>query len=520
MENKKLKHSEYTDIKMLELLTDSNIYFSKTQKNFEKFFNEIIDFNSKKRNISFSDFYKENNEEDNFSETNLRVKKTRLNKILQQYNYKITTDYNIVEIKNDFSLKDILADAIRQISNIKIKKIRIFDSFDSEQKKYLYSPEHKDAILIKQILKKDNPSIEIISIISDENTRDFYQDLLSLDGEYNICLKYLRFPVIMNSPIFFTLIEDINNKRYFLYYEENTNYFINQSITNDDKFYKSLNLRFNDLFNSKKLEDKNYILSIKKNVFQKSFENSVNYLIKNIDKMLNLKNLDEQTIIKETSKLIKYLLKMKISFPNMDYSYSVLYHHIKLLQALLFFKNTYKLEHTEYVFEKLVHSKVLDKLIYAITTESSKEELLIKEKDMNNLINIRKNIFSQIVNKKKTLVDIFDSMLWNTAETIRESFNYILQDISLLENFLCSFLRNEKPRKDLIKTKDIILFKYIIRIILSFYDIPKPKTVHIEFKKEEKELLYKLTFYNKDMEKKYYEILDKENLKEMEDVRY
>lgn len=126
-----MKEENITEISIEVGILDylvSKILFTTKQEKVKDFFLEVVEYN--KNRGKYSDFFEYQDE----SEKKLSfVKRTRLNKILENYQYKVNSLFEIVQLKSQ-TFEYMVLDAIKKISSIEIDSLKLFDSFNSNQK--------------------------------------------------------------------------------------------------------------------------------------------------------------------------------------------------------------------------------------------------------------------------------------------------------------------------------------------------------------------------------------------------
>jgi hypothetical protein len=482
------------DIGSLDLIR-SSVTFNKAQAKLYTCFLDIIEYNKKfDKYTSFFDY------KINESKNSLIVKKTRINKILEKFNYHIDSDFTILELKSvDF--KTLVDEALQKLDSIDVKCIKLFDSFNSYDRKYLYE-DNKFKSSLKKFLDH-NVTIQIISIMNDINSSKFFQDLLLYNQA--ITIKYLRHPVMSGAPLMFVLITDTNDTNYIFYFEEMVRWSVLSSVDDhiefSHKFFSLLNLRFDYFFKAKSLEEKNLTIPIHIDTFSNSFIQSIEELINNICILLNKKDLSHDKIRIKTHELIHKLLLIRISFPKMHYSYKILNHTIKLLETILSLETNQNIQNTKTIIELLANAQIFDEINRKFLNETTKETMLLKKNTITNenIINVRQQLFNTKLNKHNLILEIFDNLPWNTKETITHSLNLILQDYNLLQKFVHSSL-SQHSKSLVSEYENILLYKCIARIIMSFYEIKLPKKFPIELQEEEIKILQSLQFVNNDFQ--------------------
>lgn len=490
------------DIGVLDYL-ESKIPFTIKQEKAKTFFLEVVDYNKSKD--KYSDFFEYQGESEKSSSF---VKRTRLNKILENYQYRVNSLFEIVQLKSQ-TFEYMVSDALKKISSIEIDSLKLFDSFDSNQKKYLY--DNADVKGFISNLIRNDKDVRCLSILNDNLSKDFYKFLYknTSNNQINFNLKFLRQPIILNSPIIFILIKDINNKNYIFYFEEKTNWKLLTSekdlIEFSPKFYSLLNSRFDYIFNDTELENLNYTLAINEDSFYDDFNVSVNKLINEMKEISELNNLEEIEINFKINLLIKTLMQLKISFPKMNYNYRLLYHFIRLLETALLLKNDSSLEYTQNVLDLIINSELFEKVNNMLIESSSENTLLLKAHNITkkNLNDIRKRIFTMPLNNKDLILDLFSNLFWNNKQTIIESFNAILSESEYTKK-LVNIAIKLKNKNELYKYNDLLFYKLIARIIIDFYLCSNHKELeNIDLNKKEIEILESLEFSSYELNKMY-----------------
>lgn len=502
------------EIGILDYL-ESKILFTTKQEKVKEFFLEVVKYNKNKD--KYSDFFEY---QDELEKKSSFVKRTRLNKILENYQYKVNSLFEIVQLKSQ-TFEYMVLDAIKKISSIEIDSLKLFDSFNSNQKKYLYDNEEVKEFISNLI--KNGKDVKCLSILNDNLSKEFYKFLYknSSNSQTNFNLKFLRQPIILNSPIIFILIKDMSNKNYIFYFEEKTNWRILTSekdlIEFSPKFYSLLNSRFDYIFNDTELENLNYTLAINADSFYDDFNVYVNKLINDMKEISELNNLEEIEINFKINLLIKTLMQLKISFPKMNYNYRLLYHFIRLLEMALLLKNDSNLEYTQNVLDLIINSDLFEKVNNMLIESSSENTLLLKSHNITkkNLDLIRKRIFTIPLNNKDLILDLFSNLFWNNKQTIIESFNIILSESEYAKKFVNIAIKL-KNRNELYKYNDLLFYKLIARIIIDFYLCSNHKELeNIDLNKEEIEILKSLEFSSDKLNKMYKNFI--ENYKFNED---
>ena len=499
----KLNHQ---NLKKLDL---DNIFPDSKTSGIRKLFEQIIKFNllQNKFNTTFSKFYSDNEDALN----TLRVTKSRLNSYLEKKSiYRIDREYNIYA-NGDVTLEHMASEYFDffKNNNINIQEMKIFDTYsikDNKEKTYdnkinLFNEAYKENI--KQILA-NNGKVSFISVFDTKKTKNFIRDLLFFD-ENNLTVKYIRKPSAQSLSLVYMLIVDTDKNKYIAYYDYISKWSlvtkVSKKISFSEQFYNILLARFQNLFDNKVLEKNNEIISITRNLFDKNkkdedkdiFEAHITNIVKDISNTMSINNT--KVLETEVNSLILKLKKINVIYPKMNFSNLVLHYYIRLIEIIhLVEKN--KKEKTTFVFNQLLSHGVVGKLNKKIKNLFiSKDKLLVKEQDFENIDfnEFKIKLHTIPITKNQTLSDIFFELNWNTQEKIIESFNKILLDKKLSFRLIGSCLKYKSSELE----KDFELIKYVTRKLLCFYGLP-----FIEELKEvkDKNILRKLEFFNLELE--------------------
>lgn len=473
----------------------SIISFSNSQESLEIFFNLVIGFyDEDEKNIN--EYFKEK------KISNPRVKKTRLNKLLERYGYFIGSDYKLIKFES-FSFEDLISFFIKRMSKQDIKSIKFLDSFSlTDKNKFLYTDKLKRSFLDALY---NNKKLQVISTINNIKVKIFFKDIVEITKKkYNFNLKYLNSSIYEQLPTILILLENKNNKKLLFLYEEymESPIFleVDDNSKNSREYFNLLNSRFDYFYNEKELNKKNIIMPVN-SFLTDSFDDDVLNLINNMRITLDSSFENENKIHSRINELTKELIKIKISYPKMNENYNLLDSYIKLTKISLLLSHTSLYEYTQSVLNSLIHSKIQYALSEKLFNQSIKDKYLIKKSEIKDvpLKNIRTKIVTIDISEDLVLMDIFNDFNLTNKETIVESFNIVLKDIIKLRHFVSSFLLVES-KKDIEEIKDIELLKYIARRIMKTYGIPIKKNIPID----KSDLLANLKFNTLEVEESYY----------------
>lgn len=479
VESIKLKLHEIEKLEKKNIFDNSNV-----QIELKNFFIDVINFNKADLSISFYDFYSESHKKNIFQKDSkkilnkLRVQKSRLNTYLKKHSYSIDRYYRITYIGN-MSLETLLTESKEQLSGLKIKKIKIFDSYQNENKNFIFSHEHQ--IFLEKIMENESACVEIISIINDETTKDFTNNLLSFNFEhknlYNLNIQYIQKPIVKSLSLIYILLIDDNNNKYIIYYEDITKWSVITKVSDNivftEKFYQLLETRFNYFLNDDELKKYHEVIPINLNIFKGHFSEKVQLLTIGMERLLSskLKNIQAKEIIDKSNLLMIQLKKIKIAFPKMNYAYMVLYHYIKLIEIYSLLKvNKESIPNTEITLKELNSMDIIKDLSVKLQTQLVQDKFLIKKSNITKIKakEIKKKIDTVLINKKNVLSEQFNSLLLNDRDTIIDSLNKILLDRDLALDFLDSYIKGKVSEYLL---NNINCIKYVIRQIFDFYGI-------------------------------------------------
>lgn len=500
IENIELKDVSINNFKEVEI----NKIFSTSQKRLKSFFELIIKYNKQSKSMFFYQFYcNENNlnygsKEKKKIQNNLGVKKSRLNTHLQKYNYVINRDYEIKELEN-LSFESLLTEATKRVNLITIKNIKIFDSYNRDEKKLLFNQNNLNNLIG---LLKQGGSVEIISTFNNKDMAKFNQDLLDYNKDINndLTIKYLRKPLMESFPLLFILITDTNNNNHILYYEHITRWSVLAKVETNNlfplRFYGLLESRFNHYFNSQELENNCEVVTVNHKTFSKDFFTGIKTISAEMNELLNKTSITEESIKKKISQLILRLTKLKISSPNMNHSNTIMFHYIKLLETMLIIINTNKLPNSKRVLDILSTFNVINKMNTKLSDEALKNELQIKDVSFNNIDikQLRIDLCTFEITSDNTIIDIFDDFSINTPKLIKNSLNEILLNNQSLSTFISKIVLIN----NILLEDEIHLMKLIFRIFIFKYYKIKLDTNIILVEQKDFTKLKSLSFYDSE----------------------
>ncbi len=457
----------------------------------------IINFNSQKEETEFLSFYKRNsnyfNENDDTLLGKIRVNKSRLNHSLKAYDLFIDKSFKISKI-NTMSLEFINGQLPKLIKN-QNNTIKLYDAYTGEDKKSFLSEQFK--ITLKKMIDFDK-SIEIISILNDEYTKEFYKELLKYQDSKNtnvLKIKYIRNTFVQSSSLFYVLVNDVDNNNYIIYWEKITKWSVLTKVSPEtafsEKFYNLLNERFDYYFLdiNGELHETNEVIDVSLDTFKNDFLYETAQLIKELKESLFL----EDNYKKIFHNLIKKLKDIQISFPNEEDSIRILFHFIKLAEIPFKLKES-NISNIENLIIQIINSQVHLKIYRKLHNEikAKNDSYLISKisiekiglQGLRHLLNT-KNISTNI-DEKLFIIDLFPNYRWTTYEQICDSLNLIIERIIDTENILRLFINDI----DLILSEEKIM-KIILRLIFNvLYNIPydekintfdKDKLIKIDF---------------------------------------
>lgn len=484
---------------------------------------EVIKYNQEENlTISFYEYYcthiypshcNSKNEKDKLI-NNLRVKRTRLNKELNAYNFSLDTDFKIHKQYN-ISLNNTILEARNKLSGVHIKSIKLYDAYTSHDKFLIFNEEVKD--LLKKILiyKGD---IQIISCIDTEPTRDFLKDLLFFAEEKMLTnylqVKYIHKPIIHASSMMYVLLTDTNNNKYIVYYEDITKWSVAELVSPNilfaNKFFTLLNTRFDHYFDNEELMQNNDIVPISLDIFSTDFNESIKKLINEMYLLISSnENLEDSQIKNKINHLIGVQKKLKIAFPKMNNNSAILYHHIKLIEIVLLLESQNDiLQNTKNILKEMLTIGFIDKLIVKLKSLFEEDRFLFTKNDFSKVDLKRLKRELQLENmgledQEKSLAEIFEQFPWNSIDTIVDSLNTIIVDEKLSLRLINNCI-NHNATKTL--QNDIDFRKYIVRKLMTIYGIKLPHNDNFHTTKKMKSFLESATFYNQNIEKIFYDI--------------
>jgi len=476
----KLEEKEINTLKLNKL-------FSSSSKNQQTSLMQIIlEYNSQKDNVfySFFDFYCKkipmectDTEKKDKLQKSIRVRKSRLNTYIKEYNLYVDKNYFIYSI-NITSLSFLKKEILDMFKNKHISSIRIFDSYQEENKNLIFDS------LFKKILEKmlfNDKEIQIISIFNNEETKEFYKDLLIKYAQNNndayLDIKFIRKPFVQSSSMLYALITDTNDNEYIFYYEKVTQWAVVTKVSKNEtfsqKFHQLLDNRFRHYAHDKELRDTNDIIPVTLDLLNEDFFKSTENLILDLEELLFSEETNKKVISEKINEAIYNLKKIQIAFPNTFYVNSILYYHIKLVEISLLLKNT-SLPNTRGVLKQLIESDLTKSIYINLKNEILDNQFILKDNELNNLdINdFRKKIYFEHYFDNFSLTDIFHELQWNTMEQIINSLNKIL-----IDNKLASKLIN----KIAIDTDYEYNYQLIIRAIYeNYFDIKFNRQLNLE----------------------------------------
>lgn len=468
----------------------------------------IINFNSQKEETEFLSFYKRNsnyfNENDDTLLGKIRVNKSRLNHSLKDYDLFIDKSFKLYKI-NTMSLVFLKNEASKIIKK-HIKSIKIYDAYSGVEKDNFLSEEIKNIFksMIKHDDKNNSKSIEIISILNNTHTKEFYKEILDYQNTLNkntINIKYIRNTFVQSSSLFYVLVNDVDNNNYIIYWEKITKWSVLTKVSPEtafsEKFYNLLNERFDYYFLdiNGELHETNEVIDVSLDTFKNDFLYETAQLIKELKESLFL----EDGCKTRFHALIKRLKDIQISFPNEEDSIRIIFHFIKLAEISFKLKES-NISNIENLIIQIINSQVHLKIYRKLHNEikAKNDSYLISKisiekiglQGLRHLLNT-KNI-SLNINEKLFIIDLFPNYRWTTYEQICDSLNLIIERIVDTKIILRLFINDI----DLILSEEKIM-KIILRLIFDvLYNIKYDEKIN----QLDKDKLLKIDFLIYDSE--------------------
>ncbi len=215
--------------------------------------------------------------------------------------------------------------------------------------------------------------------------------------------------------------------------------------------------------------------------------------------LLNIEKISKEDLINKTSHLVGELKKIKIAFPKMNKGNTVLYHQIKIIEIALLLNITdnskdtkYELKHTKDVLVMLANEKILFKTYNKLHNELNKDKYLLTFKNIKSIqINqLKISIQTKAIDRDNSIAEIFDDLSWNSDKTIIDSFNYIMSNKNLSLKLINTCVIDYD---NLLLKNNLIIYKYLIRKIISIYGIKLDISIN-EFSDTEKNIINSIEF--------------------------
>lgn len=477
----------------------------------------IISFSLQKEKKDFLFFYREKindfEENDDVLLNKIRVNKSRLNTSLKEFDLYIDKSFKIYKI-NTMSLEFLKNEASKIMKN-HIKHIKIYDAYTGIEKDNFLSEEVKN--ILKSMIKNDNElnnkNVEIISILNNSHTKDFYKELLEYQNNLNkntIKIKYIRNTFVQSSSLFYVLITDIENNNFIIYWEKITKWSVVSKVeketTFSQKFFKLLEERFDYYFLdiNGELHLENEVIDISVNSFKNNFLEETTKLIKELEKSIFIKN-DYEMIFHN---LVKNIKELKISFPEEEDTIKILLHFVKLAEISHKLENTTKTTNIADLMTQIINSQIHLKIYRKLHNEIKNDSCLISKININRisinelryLLNTKK--ISSIDTKEFFIIDLFPNYRWNTHEQICDSLNLIIERSIDTKLLIKLFIKNEN-----IFSTNKRIEKIILRIIFDvLYNIPYEEKIN----KFDKDFITKISFsiYNSELKDKINKLIE------------
>jgi len=509
------------------------ILLSSSKNKQTKLLENIFEFNLQNTYNDFLEFFCEKNkknckdEKDKVNLINLlKVRKSRLNSDIKTFNLYVNKHYILYKINVATFL--YFEKELRKILKGKlIASLRIFDSFQGENKPLFLNKNSKNFLF--NMLAHENRNIQIISILNNEETKNYFKDLLEYHTKHknksSLSVKYLRKAFSQSSSMFYALITDTEKNDYIFYYESITNWLVvtpvDKKYTFTIKFNELLESRFEFYFDDKELHKNNEVLDVTLELFKGKFEDKTKLLIDNLEEFIT-NDLEEiirrkptgkvcknKTIVQYKSDLIKEkinifirdLKKIKIAFPNAYYSNMLLFQQIRQIEILSLLKISNNLPNTEIILKQLIESDLIKTIYNEFELEIMGDKYVItNEIELLELTKLRIKLNNTIYYDQKSIIDIHYELFWNTREQIVESLNLILIDDKKISKLIFSFLDKDQY----INKKH---YKIILRAIFdTYYDIEFSNKLNLT--KTDKNALNKIYFNNNIINEKIKEYIE------------
>lgn len=459
---------------------------------------------------------------------NLNVRRSRLNRDLKSINLNVDKNYKLNKI-NTASMEYMQHTLISLIGHRYVKSVRIFDSFidnaNEPIKEKLLSNQLYN--FLKKLLVHKDRNLEIISVFENENTINFYKNILKFYGKSkkvsNLSMDYINKPL---ASIIYALITDDDDNNYIFYYEKVTEWSAVTEVTKDlhfsEKFWQLLEQRFEHYSSDETLKSCNEIIPVTLDLFKNDFFDSTENLIFNIKELLNSyinaneTNKNTQKIKDEINKLTNDLIKIKIAFPKSKKGYDLLYHHMKLAETLLLLKTDInELTNTREIIEQIYESDLTTQICKGIENEVKTDKFLIKENHLKslNIKNLQKQFIIEQYFDDQSFSDIYYTYNFNTDKQILLSLNTIISNKDETYKIINYLIKDSDhlEEQDILLKLDEKYIKVIFRAMLeALYNIRFNSNVLLSL--GEIEYLKELNFNHKEIEQVINRIISLEEV--------
>lgn len=306
---------------------------------------------------------------------------------------------------------------------------------------YYQKPKENNYLdLVKNIIDlKPIQKINVLSIVNSLESHIFLENL-SIEKKEKISIKVINHCHLSYIPsVFFILAKyrvkgSSNYKDYIFYLEPETNHSVIGFVDNEFSkgFYKLLLKRFDLQFENN--ENVDFIENLK----AQDFDESLKIIFDEMSELLEKKRLDYSDLEDKINKLTRKVLELKIQYPKMNYSYSLLENMVNSICLTKEIENaqfnnevlTNTIKTLKYAYDNKVYLRMKNILFGIVAKESSKKETF-------DIFKLRSSIYINKLGKsKKALIDLFPSLKWDIEDNIINSFGEIKFDEFKLDELL------------------------------------------------------------------------------------